>query len=78
MQTNVSTADFIQHVTPVVAVYLSETFKPINSHLGTYKASFIRYVSGQISLHLKPFARRDQALTIEKTCKLILRLQKSI
>lgn len=62
-QTQLSGQDFIAHVAPVIAQHLSQTFKPITEHLGTYDKSYIRYASGQIATELQPYINREEPIS---------------
>ncbi len=55
-QVNFEESDYRQHVAPVIARYMSASFKPIYTHLGTYTEAFIRYASGKMPDILQTFA----------------------
>ncbi len=72
-QTLINPADYLERVTPVVARYLAEKFKPISQHLGiagdkhlsSLQQSFIRYASDQMPSALQIIV--DQNLSLERS-----------
>lgn len=58
-QSILSSSDYLNYVTPIIAQYLTEKFKPLSMHIGAHKNAFIRYASGKIPEILQDFADKN-------------------